>query len=171
LIIAPLKKQFSVPLDKFEGILKRKNRHGEWKERYCQFTENQFVTYKTSKGKKTTEVKECYKLREIESAEIVNDQLVVTLYNGEKSLYKGDNIEEWENIFGMKIEEAAEKYQEKLVQESGSSNQLLLSGYLMKKSHNKYQGFQVWNFTRNILFFIIIYFSSKYHLSFHLSIL
>lgn len=127
-----------------EGILKRKNRHGEWKERYCKFTATQFVAYKTSKGKATSELKECYELRDIESVEMAGaDQLEVTLYNGEKSLFKGAKLQEWLAAFLQVINEAEEKYEETLAKSGGSGKEVHISGYLMKKSHNKYQGFQV----------------------------
>eukprot|EP01037_Dinobryon_pediforme_P042068 gene42068-52201_t len=96
-----------------EGILKRKNRHGEWKERYCKFTSSQFVAYKTSKGKATTEMKECYNLKEIVTAELnAKGQLLVTLLNGDQSLFKGDHIPAWKDAILSLSEEANEMHQE-----------------------------------------------------------
>eukprot|EP01033_Poteriospumella_lacustris_P017600 gene17600-12595_t len=126
-----------------EGILKRKNRHGEWKERYCKFTSSQFVAYKTSKGKATTEMKECYNLKEIVTAELnAKGQLLVTLLNGDQSLFKGDHIPAWKDAILSLSEEANEMHQETIAQAAGSSNAVSISGYLMKQSHNKYQGYQ-----------------------------
>lgn len=133
-----------------EGILKRKNRHGEWKERYCKFTATQFVAYKTAKGKATTELKECYELRDIEGAELIGkDQLQVSLYSGDKSLFKGSNLEDWQEAIRTLIKLANQQYQASLARDGGTGKNVHISGYLLKKSHNKYQGFQVgcpWSF-------------------------
>jgi hypothetical protein len=128
---------------KMEGILKRKNRHGEWKERYCKFSSTQFLGYKTAKGKATNELKECYNLKEIATVESnAKGQLLVTLLNGEQSLFKGDNIDRWKQAFLDLSEEANEMHQETLAYAAGDGKSVSISGILLKQSHNKYQGYQ-----------------------------
>lgn len=127
-----------------EGILKRKNRHHEFKERYCMFKDNEFITFKPSKGLPSTEVKEQFNLREIDGVSFdEKGRLIVRLLNGEVSIYKGDNLKVWHEQFESRIAAATESFQRNITSEVSSGNGTIIAGYLMKKSHNKYHGLQV----------------------------
>jgi hypothetical protein len=48
-----------------EGLMQKKNTHGEWKKRYGRVSNTFFITYKPKSKKPTTEIKENIDLREV----------------------------------------------------------------------------------------------------------
>jgi hypothetical protein len=124
--------------------LKKKNSQGQWKDRYCLFQGSFFMTYKpkgSNKPKPSSELKESIDLKDMESVKINNDVLTLEMKNGEILLYKGNKVKEWMENMQLRSSKAQQLYQKSL--NENASKGIHISGYLLKKSHNKYQGFQV----------------------------
>ena len=58
-----------------EGLLKKKNSHGQWKDRYCLFQNGFFLTYKPKGSKPSSELKESIDLKDVEGFLIKDDVL------------------------------------------------------------------------------------------------
>eukprot|EP01038_Epipyxis_sp_PR26KG_P013395 gene13395-17962_t len=129
-----------------EGLLSKKNSKGIWKDRFCKLTSDYFTTYKPKGKKASNEVKESIEILTMDSISVIlNGVLQIKLNNGEILLYKGGSIDLWEDTIRRKKESLLSVLQEV---EKKNGDDLLnpykvhLSGILLKKSHNKYQGFQ-----------------------------
>jgi hypothetical protein len=122
-------------------MLKKKNSHGVWKDRYCLFNNIYFLTYKPKGKKPSTELKESIHLKDLESVAVKVDTMHVCLKNGEVLLYQGSNLKDWSYAISVRSEWAKDQYLMTLEKQDAKS--VHISGWLMKKSHNKYQGFQV----------------------------
>ncbi len=83
-----------------EGFLKKHNSKGEWKERYCYFTNNFFLTYKPKGNGPSSELKESVDLKNLKNASVQIDVLTIELTTGEKMEFKGtaNDINEWVDI-------------------------------------------------------------------------
>lgn len=147
-----------------EGLLKKKNSKGEWKPRYGQLSNCFFMTYKPKGAQPTPEVKETIDLRLAQQVEAAGGVLRVVMHSGATYQFTGKNLELWEE----RLIERAEWAQATLpppssealggpassgsgagagrVEETSRAREpsgpVLISGWLQKKSHNKYQGFQ-----------------------------
>jgi hypothetical protein len=102
------------------------------------------MTYKpksSTKPKPSSELKESIDLKDMESVTFSGDVLTLELKNGEILLYKGNTVKEWMQNMQLRSSKAQQLYQKSLTE--NASKGIHISGYLMKKSHNKYQGFQV----------------------------
>lgn len=127
-----------------EGILKKKNSHGVWKDRYCLFSNAYFLTYKPKGKKPSSELKESIHLKDAEEVSIKGDTMTLSLRNGDILLFQGANLKDWCYALDVRMNWAYDQYQRSLEKSGASSADVHISGWLMKKSHNKYQGFQVW---------------------------
>lgn len=132
--------EYSLCLD-VEGLLKKKNSHGQWKDRYAQFQNGFFLTYKPKGSKPSSELKESIDLKDLENATIKSDVLEMELKNGDILIYKGNKLKEWHDAMKSRAKRAQELYQKSLSENVAKG--VHIAGWLQKKSHNKYQGFQV----------------------------
>jgi hypothetical protein len=126
---------------KIEGLLKKKNSHGQWKDRYALVSNAYFLTYKPKGKKPSKEMKESIHLKDLEDISIKGDVMHMSLRNGDVLLFQGSNLKDWKHAISVRAEWATDEYQRSL--ESANAKGVHISGWLMKKSHNKYQGFQV----------------------------
>jgi hypothetical protein len=79
-----------------EGLLKKKNSRGDWKDRYCQLKNSFFMTYKpvADKSGPSDELKETIDLKKLVKINIVTatDMLEITLSSGEFFQYRGAEL-------------------------------------------------------------------------------
>lgn len=125
-----------------EGLLKKKNSHGVWKDRYGQLKNSYFITYKPKGKQPSSEVKETVDLREVTDISIKSDQFEISMMNGEVLIYKGAYLDLWVEAINARMM-WANALKRKSEHRNGSDNLMQISGYIKKKSHNKYQGYQV----------------------------
>jgi hypothetical protein len=148
-----------------EGLLLRKNAHGEWKKRHGKLANTTFITNKPKHKKPTNEIKENLDFREIDEIRLEEDIMEIEMNSGEVHFFmydvkdsSGGSIEDWYRAMN-KRHEWAKKYApplpEKKIGRSSSGDagdlassifsdtRIHISGYLHKKSHNKYHGYQV----------------------------
>jgi len=144
-----------------EGLLRKRNSAGVWKERFCQLQTAYLVTYKPTKERQpSSEVKETIDLRQLSKTFVSSeDVLEVTLVNGDMFEFSaasgGACLEDWQEairvrskwallgsarVASMKIPQSTLN---SLVEEAEAPEDNDLSGWLLKKSHSKYQGYQV----------------------------
>ena len=116
------------------GLLKKLNSSNVWKDRYGQLSDTHFVTYKPKNGKPTAEVKESINLRLAQNVLIVDAKLKIILENDQELVFKGAKIEEWYKTIQERL---------KWIRDNEDNLKIHKCGVLSKKSHNKYQGFQV----------------------------
>lgn len=140
-----------------EGLLKKKNSHGQWKDRYCLFKKNLFVTYRPKGNKPSSEIKESIDLKDLDNIFLKDDILNLETCTGEVLLFRGGNINGWLDGLRLRSSKARQIYQKSLSE--NSSEGVHISGWLLKKSHNKYQGFQVSIWKVN--FFSYFYYSFR----------
>ncbi len=134
--------QIVAELASMEGMMKKKNSAGVWKDRYATFEKNYFKTFKPKGNKPTTEIKENIDLKDIESVRcITNDTMEIELKQGKVMLFQGSNIQEWARVIQSRTAYVVKEYEAKL--QENLLNSVHIEGWLMKKSHNKYQGLQV----------------------------
>lgn len=126
-----------------EGLLKKLNSHGVWKDRYGQLSNAFFMTYKPKNKKPTSEIKETIDLRQTESVIIEGDTLKVTMDDGEVMVFKGDSLQLWLFAIQTRMEWIAKEADKHNSKSLTDMKRVHISGMLKKKSHNKYQGFQV----------------------------
>ncbi|RYH02945.1 hypothetical protein EON65_47480 [archaeon] len=126
---------------KMEGLMKKKNSQGVWKERYCLLNNAYFNTYKPKGKKPSTELKESIHLKDLEDVVLKGDVLTLSLKNGDTLQFQGSGLKDWKHAISVRADWAADLYQKSL--ETANAKGVHISGWLMKKSHNKYQGFQV----------------------------
>lgn len=151
-----------------EGLLLRKNAHGEWKKRHGKLVNTTFITNKPKHKKPTNEMKENLDFREIDAIRLDEDILEIEMNSGETHFFmydvkdsSGGSIEDWYHAMTKRhtwAKKHAPPLADNRVGRSASSdtgaadqaNHLLsetrihISGYLQKKSHNKYhKGYQV----------------------------
>lgn len=75
-----------------EGLLKKKNSQGVWKDRYCQLKNSFFMTYKpvADKSGPSDELKETIDLKKLVKILVTAaDMLEITLSSGEFFQYRG----------------------------------------------------------------------------------
>lgn len=137
---------------RLQGTLKKKNSKGQWKERLCTLTDETFTALKTSKRGAVTEVKECFDVKLLESVRCDGDNMEICLINGEVLPFKGvtggksstddasnlfitSNVEDWRKAFESRIEWALGEVKAAVA----DGEKIHISGWLLKKSHNKYQ--------------------------------
>lgn len=151
-----------------EGLLLKKNAHGEWKKRHGKLLNTSFITNKPKHKKATSEIKENIDFREIDSIRLDEDDILeIEMNNGETYFFmydakdsSGGSINDWHQAM-TKRHTWAKKFAPPLADNkigrtsSGdaadagaggnifSETRIHISGYLQKKSHNKYHGFQV----------------------------
>lgn len=134
-----------------EGLLKKLNSHGVWKDRYGQLSNAFFMTYKPKNKKPTSEIKETIDLRQTESVIIEGDVLKVTMDDGEVMTFKGDSLQLWLFAIQTRMEWIAREADKHNSKSLTDTKRVHISGLLKKKSHNKYQGFQVIKFDGTVL--------------------
>lgn len=124
--------------------LKKLNSHGVWKDRYCVFENHIFKAFKTKNGKATSELKETVDFREVESINQPTDlSIEIELDSGNSYQYKAlsvESMDRWIQLF-REHQDWVKDHLDEIP--SSTSNQVALAGTLLKKSHNKYHGFQV----------------------------
>lgn len=148
-----------------EGLLLKKNAHSEWKKRHGKLSGTFFITNKPKHKKPTSEIKENIDLREVASIGVYDDVLEIEMPNGEKLLFQydekdanGGSIDAWYTALDKRHKWAQTQPGAQTNRRSMSSasvdgatdglnifdeHRIHISGYLQKKSHNKYHGFQV----------------------------
>ena len=148
-----------------EGLLLKKNAHSEWKKRHGKLVGTFFITNKPKHKKPTTEMKENIDLREVANVGVYDDVLDIEMFNGEILSFKydekdasGGSIGAWFTAMDKrhkwaKTQPGAQATSSKhLATTTGDAadsldmfdpHRIHISGYLQKKSHNKYHGFQV----------------------------
>ena len=162
-----------VPVDEsgcptIEGLLFKKNAHGEWKKRHGKLSNWYFITNKPHHKKATNEIKEKIDFREIASIGVYDDILEIEMLNGETLAFKydpkdpeGHSIDDWYSAMSKRhkwTKENAPPLENKVTLLSKSTDEcenetaeglnilsehrIHITGYLHKKSHNKYHGFQ-----------------------------
>lgn len=159
----------------------RKNAHGEWKKRHGTLNGTFFITNKPKHKKPTGEIKERIDLREVASVGVFDDVLEVEMVNGETLLYMydekdsgGGNINGWYDALtkrhawaqtqpGISPRARANTIGDEAVDNIFESDRIHISGYLQKKSHNKYayNGMQVGLFMNTVcVYFVAFWFES-----------
>jgi hypothetical protein len=81
-----------------EGLLKKKNSQGVWKDRYCQLKNSFLMTYKplTDKSGPSDELKETIDLKKLAKVIVTTaDILEITLSTGEFYQYMGGSLDIW----------------------------------------------------------------------------
>ena len=99
------------------------------------------MTYRPKGKKPSSEVKESIDLKDVDGMYVKDEVLHLEMRNGEILLYKGDRLKDWLESMKLRSNRAKELYQKSLTE--NASKGVHISGWLLKKSHNKYQGFQV----------------------------
>jgi hypothetical protein len=107
-----------------------------------------FLTYKPKGNKPTTELKESIDLKDLESVSVKDDTLEMTMKNGEILLYKGNSLRDWMDNMRQRSNKAQDIYKKSLAEDASTG--FHIAGWLKKKSHNKYQGYQVSRFINYI---------------------
>lgn len=126
-----------------EGMMKKKNSHGVWKDRYGLLKNAYFLTYKPKGNKPTSELKESVNLKDVDEVALKADTLQICMKNGEVMTFGANNIKDWSYAIDVRVNWAAEQdHKPQAKASSAGTGSSLISGWLMKKSHNKYQGFQ-----------------------------
>lgn len=124
-----------------EGLIKKKNSAGQWKDRYALFKNHTLFTFKPKGNAPSKEQKEAILLKDIDSTRILtSESFEIELMSGEKLVFQTPKAREWASTISAKANVASEIYKQSLA--SFNIHGLHLSGWLMKKSHNKYQGYQ-----------------------------
>jgi len=81
-----------------EGLLKKKNSQGVWKDRYCQLRNSFLMTFKPlpDKSGPSDELKETIDLKKLAKITVtVADILEITLSTGDFFQYKGASLDVW----------------------------------------------------------------------------
>jgi len=147
-----------------EGLLRKKNSAGVWKDRFCQLQTAYMVTYKPNKDRQpSSEVKETIDLRNLSKTFITSeDVLEITLVNGDmfefSSAGAGSVLEDWQEAIRVRSKWALQGLgnrssarvasmkglapSQQVPQMEADQEDNDISGWLMKKSHSKYQGYQ-----------------------------
>ena len=145
-----------------EGLLQRKNAHNEWKKRHAKLQGTFFITNKPKHKKPTSEIKENIDLRDVASVGVYDDVLEIEKHNGEMFLYKydekdasGGSIDAWYDALNKRhiwaqTQPGGAQNRARSKSEAADpddwifeEDRIHVSGYLQKKSHNKYNGMQV----------------------------
>jgi hypothetical protein len=91
-----------------EGFLKKKNSKGEWKDRFCYFSNNFFLTYKPKGDGPSSELKESIDLNnDMQRVLLQMDILQIYLKNGDKLEFKGGDMRdllEWVEIMNARAD-------------------------------------------------------------------
>jgi hypothetical protein len=116
------------------------------------FQNSFFLTFKPKGNKPSTELKESIDLKDVENIYVKDDTIHLELKNGEILLYKGSQTNDWINSMKSRSAKAQEVYKKSLAEDASTG--VHIAGWLKKKSHNKYQGFQVCDF-----FFLLVFIS------------
>lgn len=145
-----------------EGLLLKKNAHGEWKKRHGTLKDTFFITNKPKHKKPTSEIKEKIDLRDVASVGEFDGILEIEMGNGETLSFmydekdaSGSDINAWYDALNKRHAwaktqpgGAGTRLRAVSGDDAGDSNifgehRIHISGYLQKKSHNKYNGMQV----------------------------
>ena len=125
-----------------EGIIKKKNSAGAWKDRYAMFEQNYFKTFRPKNGQSTTEVKENVDLKDIECVTVLTPETMkLELKQGTVMLFQSKHVSEWANAIQSRTKSVLDEYNNNFGETLTKA--VHIEGWLMKKSHNKYQGLQV----------------------------
>jgi len=148
-----------------EGLLLKKNAHGEWKKRHGKLKDTFFITCKPKHKKPTSEIKENIDLRDVASVGVFDDVLEIEMHNGEMLLFMYDEKDAGGGDLNAWYEAMYQRHEWAKTQPGGQTrtrtissgvdptgdnwifeeDRIHVSGYLQKKSHNKYNtGMQVW---------------------------
>jgi len=144
-----------------EGLLLKLNAHNEWKKRHGKLQDTFFITNKPKHKKPTSEIKERIDLRDVASVGVYEDVLEVEMHNGEVLQFKhdakdatGGDIDAWYQALNKRhiwaqTQPGGGQNRARAKSEADPDdwifepNRIHVSGYLQKKSHNKYNGMQV----------------------------
>eukprot|EP01032_Pedospumella_encystans_P007944 gene7944-9474_t len=141
-----------------EGLLLKKNAHGEWKKRHGKLKDTFFITCKPKHKKPTSEIKENIDLRDVASVGVFDDILEIEMHNGEMLLFMydekdagGGDLNTWYDAMYQRHEWAKTQpggqTRTRTISSGGDptgdnwifeEDRIHVSGYLQKKSHNKY---------------------------------
>jgi hypothetical protein len=125
-----------------EGILKKKNSAGIWKDRYAFLETTMFKTFKLKNNKPTQEAKETIDLKDIESVRVLPGEVMqIELKQGTVMMFQGKNVGNWVTTLQARAILVTEQYNQQL--QDILTQTVHIEGWLLKKSHNKYQGLQV----------------------------
>lgn len=137
------------------------NAHNEWKKRHGKLQDTFFITNKPKHKKPTSEIKERIDLRDVASVGVYEDVLEVEMHNGEVLQFKhdakdatGGDIDAWYQALNKRhiwaqTQPGGGQNRARAKSEADPDdwifepNRIHVSGYLQKKSHNKYNGMQV----------------------------
>jgi hypothetical protein len=111
----------------------KKNSKGQWKDRYCLLTADTFSARTSKEDKENIDIKLI-----AEVAVIAAGTLEIKMLNGEVMLFQASEvlINKWCIAFTQRVKHAMQAIS---VIDDASADKVLMSGRLMKKSHNKYQ--------------------------------
>ena len=88
-----------------EGMLKKKNSQGVWKDRYCQLQNSFLMTYKplADKSGPSDELKETIDLKKLTKLSVTAaDMLEITLSTGEFYQYRGAALDVWQDCISKR---------------------------------------------------------------------
>jgi hypothetical protein len=128
-----------------EGLLRKLNSKGLWKDRVTVLNGTHFTTYKLKVSQKNEDIKEHIALHSIRFVGVQDGVLKITTVDDVEHIFKSENIHHWLSAIQFGIKQANEI---SLVDSILSSNavkheRVNINGVLKKKSHNKLIGFQV----------------------------
>jgi hypothetical protein len=132
--------------------LKKKNSKGQWKDRRCILSDETFTAFKSSKKGEMNDAKEYFDVKLLDSANVEGDIMELKLINGEVYLFRSstpskaqmtsdaavqhtNDVKDWKTALMTRIEWALAKVSTAVA----NTDKVHISGWLAKKSHNKYQ--------------------------------
>lgn len=124
-----------------EGLMTKKNSSGIWKDRYAALRNEIFLTLKPKNKKPTKEVKEHINVNTISTVDSNSGSLNIVLNSGETLTFKSTENDEWVSAIKSRMN-WVNGTESPSIGAMNTSSSKQLSGWLLKKSHNKYQGFQ-----------------------------
>lgn len=141
---------------RLEGVLRKKNSKGQWKDRVCILTDETFTAFKSNKKGDTSDAKEYFDVKVLDSVTVTDDMMELKLINGEVYLFRSaavktrrplsqtaadakaqysNDVNDWKAALLSRIEWALAKVSTAVTK----ADKIHISGWLAKKSHNKYQ--------------------------------
>ena len=111
----------------------KKNSKGQWKDRHCLLTSDTFSAKTSKEDKENIDIKLI-----ADVAVIAAGTLEIKMLNGDVMLFQASEalINKWCIAFTQRVQHAMQAIS---VIDDASADKVLMSGRLMKKSHNKYQ--------------------------------
>lgn len=91
-----------------EGTIKKKNSHGQFKDRYCVVSATKFVGYMLKGSQRTDETKENFDLRDLVNVSLQGDCFEMELKNGETMVFKAAKPRDWVDGIQMRVDYLAQ---------------------------------------------------------------